>query len=191
MQATITTLEAPDEIYRDNAPSSPHNPGADALRPTTGADPDANALTNSVPVAAPAHLGEASPASDQNPTCWHDLPLQVITHIASFLPLNHVPCCLRPANRATAAALPSPRYSTLAPHLPTPPFAFKHHWKREFGEQGMAALTLKQRRKLLRHTARSGVAVNLHLMVELAGTPCAMLHLRHAAPAPMLIICYP
>ncbi len=177
--ATMATPTASEEFYRGNAPSSPHNylPSA-ALRPAAAAAiVDAPAISDLA--AAPSPLAVVSPAPDQPLTTWHDLPPQVTTHIASFLPPNHVPCCLRPATRATAAALPSPRHATVAPHLPTPPFAFAHHWRREFGEQGMNKLTVKQRRKLLIHTARSGVPLNMHLMVELAGTPCPLLQLRH------------
>lgn len=84
-------------------------------------------------------------------------------------PPERHPMPLRPVACATAAALRGPNHATVRPGLPTPPFAFIEHWRDEVGPQGMAALTIGQRRKLLTHTARSGVPSNLQAMLDLAG----------------------
>ncbi len=159
----------PELAHRDNAPSSADAYAGDAdwaaSRPSIAADTTDTDCSD----LAPIPHADATYASIQQSTSFSDLPAEVLLHIATFLPPNDTPCCLRPAARATAAALPAPNHATVSPNLPTAPFAFMEHWEEEFGPQGMAALTIGQRRKLLTHTARSGVPSNLDVMLNLAG----------------------
>ncbi|KXZ45309.1 hypothetical protein GPECTOR_56g406 [Gonium pectorale] len=86
--------------------------------------------------------------------------------IARFLPRNEVACSLRGVDKATAAMLRSPEFTTMRLSEPVPHHAFAWRWGRPGATR---ELTLAQRRELLCLTAASGATENLALVKRVAG----------------------
>ncbi|KXZ44342.1 hypothetical protein GPECTOR_69g435 [Gonium pectorale] len=89
----------------------------------------------------------------------------IIDRIARFLPRNEVACSLRVVDKATAAVLRTPEFTTVRLSEPVPHHAFAWRWVRP---GTMRELTLVRRRAL---TAASGATDNLALAARAAGCP--------------------
>ncbi|KAG2484092.1 hypothetical protein HYH03_017111 [Edaphochlamys debaryana] len=67
-------------------------------------------------------------ADDAGQMLWLRLPPDLVDRIASFLPPNEVPCTVRLVDKAAAAQLRSPRFTTIHLSAPVPHHAFAQHW---------------------------------------------------------------
>ncbi|KXZ45252.1 hypothetical protein GPECTOR_56g348 [Gonium pectorale] len=92
----------------------------------------------------------------------------IVDRIARFLSTNEVACSLRVVDKATAAMLRSPEFTTVRLSEPVPHHAFAWRWGRP---GSMHDLTLARRRELLCLTAASGAADNLALAARACGCP--------------------
>ncbi|KXZ45294.1 hypothetical protein GPECTOR_56g390 [Gonium pectorale] len=92
----------------------------------------------------------------------------IVERIACFLPRNEAACCLRVVDKATAAMLQTPTFTTVRLSEPVPHHAFSWRWGRP---GAMRDLTMARRRELLRLTAASGDTANLALAARVAGCP--------------------
>ncbi|KXZ45320.1 hypothetical protein GPECTOR_56g417 [Gonium pectorale] len=90
----------------------------------------------------------------------------IIDRIARFLPRNEVACSLRVVDKATAAMLRTPEFTTVRLSEPVPHHAFSWRWGRP---GSMRDLTRARRRELVCLTAASGATANLALAVQSAG----------------------
>ncbi|KXZ49866.1 hypothetical protein GPECTOR_19g317 [Gonium pectorale] len=90
---------------------------------------------------------------------------ELVQRVAAFLPANVVACTLRLVDKATAALFRSPEHTVVLLSQPVPDAAFAQRWGRP---EKLRALTLSQRQKLLRLTARSG---SLHKLQTLVAMP--------------------
>ncbi|KXZ49864.1 hypothetical protein GPECTOR_19g315 [Gonium pectorale] len=89
---------------------------------------------------------------------------ELVQRVAAFLPANVVACTLRLVDKATAALFKGPEHTVVLLSQPVPEAAFAQRWGRP---EKLRALTLSQRQKLLRLTARSGSLHNLQTLVAM------------------------
>ncbi|GLC60661.1 hypothetical protein PLESTB_001655000 [Pleodorina starrii] len=117
---------------------------------------------------------------------WQQLPPEISQRIIGFLPRNEVACTVRLVNKAAAALFRGPRYATVRLSQPVPPHAFLRRWDVPHAAR---CLTLKQRRQLLRLTARSGCIANLEVVIQRLGCPLTTSLLAAAASAEQKATC--
>ncbi|KXZ41748.1 hypothetical protein GPECTOR_296g798 [Gonium pectorale] len=94
------------------------------------------------------------------------LPPELTERVSRFVERNEVACNFRMVNKAAAARLRGPDYTTIRLSQPVPPHAFAAHWLAPGATRG---LTLARRRQLLCLTAASGAVANLPAALEAAG----------------------
>ncbi|KXZ45321.1 hypothetical protein GPECTOR_56g418 [Gonium pectorale] len=90
----------------------------------------------------------------------------IIYRIARFLPRNEVACSLRVVDKAIAAMLQTPEFTTVRLSEPVPHHAFTWRWGRP---GAMRDLTRAQRHELVWLTVASGATANLALAARVAG----------------------
>ncbi|GLC66572.1 hypothetical protein PLESTF_000445200 [Pleodorina starrii] len=120
---------------------------------------------------------------DQSPV-WQ---LDLVELLASLIPHNEVACVLRLVSKATAAHFQTAEYITVRMSQLVPHHAFVRRWG---DARALRRLTWRQRRQLLKLTARSGSLVNLEALLAFEEyCPLLPFILEAAAGAGHLAIC--
>ncbi|KXZ49086.1 hypothetical protein GPECTOR_23g19 [Gonium pectorale] len=109
---------------------------------------------------------EASARKHWSSTVWPQLLPELAERIVDCLGCNELAVTFRCVNKATAEHFSSPQHTTIRLSEPVPAHAFAAHWLAPGATRG---LPLRQRKKLVRLVARSGVLANLEVALQAAG----------------------